>query len=1196
MNFTKEDKEKEILNLILKSYSNAISNEHQSTLISLNELEKNQIAFGETLLDILVDYKVKIEPMGYFEQTEIMIYIKNVFQKIKENSNVKKIPNLCEKVVGVLNYYFNFEFGQGKLMLFFDEIIEFLFDFVNYTNDCKKFLEYVFVNVLRQKANSQSAEMIRKITVVLEIIFCVYINYITQQSELNDFFCFFNLLLSQSESIAFAKKDIDNESNEFYNLLEKHSKLFSQIMYSFAKIALKANDYFMKSEIYSFTFYSDADKIANLSFIENDAFLSFIRNSLMLVYNNTTKSEVNNIFLIVLPQIENDYTFTNIFNINVSKSKAFLIELITIITQKLTKHNIIEKFPKWSALVTSVTTLTVDHLVSLYKSGNYSKHDPNSTNPCDNANLVFIVKLFIYLETICDSLFAHSLLYPKRFDILQYIILPNLTITPYEDVLFSMDSNEFVKNMIDICHACEERVPKQKALKLFNSMNDNFDGFFAFTTELSIKCINKLTGLKHNCVYVNDDNPVYLTMSTMNNRDLMEVALLMMTSSSFLLSEREKVNEYFEDSIDTANYLLVKINDNMLKAYLCMFYSYTLDDLFHSDIEVLSKSFDDSLNFLFSCVVENDSCEPLYQLALNCINSVIFQKELISFCGTMVRIFANKVILHVQMKKMKTFENDFTTFVKGIIKFYMVNVDLDVIELHDFFWKSFDASLTKILSEKKEKRKALAPKQDLSDISSNTAIIRTFLLSITNKSIEIKNHVYGKVLDLIFHLSKFLNTDFEGDLIDLVIIVINDVKMLPENYIKPFKEYINTLNSGTDGVFDYKFEAYHVEYLFTLLSSFKPEISEANKLKELFFNLISVRINVIPRKKNVSQIIAEHCIYIDFVIVFTIYYYAELDKEIISQMLSLLFTRMEKKPNTDLDLNVKLSIAIFILILKVDNFDVLSQLDMCSFMNKVTNFFPVKSLSAFQHELIAFALGYIVRYVIVKGGEIPGMKPKQIEQLLINIIKIEFDELILIKQKSMDKFKNEKNLNKDKKEEKCEFEINNHTFTFSNRKSHIDSKKQTMKLSKSFSEDEISFSSDESENAIDEEGKENRYYDDNTSESEIDNESENASDKDDEFVHLKNKTNESFDKYYAKFANQSFTDFINNVNQFQFFDFMLKDIQLQNSKFYNKLINSFSENKQKLIEKFRNYQKISFNNNSTNTVDYLYRKIVKIKK
>ena len=218
MNFTKEDKEKEILNLILNSYSNAKSNEHQSTLVSLNELEKNQIAFGETLLDILVDYKVKIEPMGYFEQTEIMIYIKNVFQKIKENSNVKKIPNLCEKVVGVLNYYFDFEFGQGKLMLFFDEIIEFLFDFVNYTNDCKKFLEYVFVNVLRQRANSQSAEMIRKITVVLEIIFCVYINYITQQSELNDFFCFFNLLLSQSESIAFAKRDIDNEMRNAFGL------------------------------------------------------------------------------------------------------------------------------------------------------------------------------------------------------------------------------------------------------------------------------------------------------------------------------------------------------------------------------------------------------------------------------------------------------------------------------------------------------------------------------------------------------------------------------------------------------------------------------------------------------------------------------------------------------------------------------------------------------------------------------------------------------------------------------------------------------------------------------------------------------------------------------------------------------------------------------------------------------------------
>ena len=96
--------------------------------------------------------------------------------------------------------------------------------------------------------------------------------------------------------------------------------------------------------------------------------MSFIEHSLMITFNNTSKTHIKDIFLILLQQIDDDYTYNNIFNLNISKGKAFIIELITIFIDKLNKFNIIDKFPKFNDLVIKVARMTINHISSIYSS------------------------------------------------------------------------------------------------------------------------------------------------------------------------------------------------------------------------------------------------------------------------------------------------------------------------------------------------------------------------------------------------------------------------------------------------------------------------------------------------------------------------------------------------------------------------------------------------------------------------------------------------------------------------------------------------------------------------------------------------------------------------------------------------------------------------------------------------------------
>ena len=180
--------------------------------------------------------------------------------------------------------------------------------------------------------------------------------------------------------------------------------------------------------------------------------------------------------------------------------------------------------------------------------------------------------------------------------------------------------------------------------------------------------------------------------------DLIEQSLQVLTSLSYQFEDEISVIEYFCEEMDIINYLLIKINVPFLKSKLCSFYSFNLSVLFHNDVEVLSKSFEDSMNFLFDCIFNESSNPSLVKVALRSVNNVIFDNTLKKFCSTAVYINAIKVVNFFNKKEnLDGNDEEFNEFIKGIIKDYMYDLGDYALQLFDLFWEKFLAVFQKII-------------------------------------------------------------------------------------------------------------------------------------------------------------------------------------------------------------------------------------------------------------------------------------------------------------------------------------------------------------------------------------------------------------------------------------------------------------------------------------------------------------------
>ena len=533
---------------------------------------------------------------------------------------------------------------------------------------------------------------------------------------------------------------------------------------------------------------------------------------------------------------------------------------------------------------------------------------------------------------------------------------------------------------------CEVKLPKQKSIKLLMTMCDTIDGFLNYIVHIYILIIKNITLNNNN----NDNNMeiedkykslfVFLKQN-IDSFNLIEQSLQVFTSLSFLFGDKQDVADYFCDEIDLINYMLIKINDPFLKSKLCVFYSYNLEILFHNEDEVLSKSFDDSLNFLFDCIFNKTSNKSLIKTSINCINEIIFNNYLKKFCITSVSIYAFKVINYFNIKEnLFGFEDEFNEFLKGIVKEYMYDLGDSIIQLFDLFWIKFIEGLNKLENNEKDiidnsdnkinnksKNNILKDKtkevNEAVELNTNINIIKNFINMMLIKNVEIKNNIYEKILSLFQKLSNFIEIDFEEEILQILSKVILDIKLLPDSYFTFLKTFLNSLNQIIDNDFRFRIQSYHLDFIFTCLQAFKRNIIQKENIKEILINTLNSRLAKIRRCVPLKLIISEHYVYCDMGLCINMFFFHNLTKNNICELAGIFYRRMEKIPNTDYDLNVKLSLNIFLLLIKCENYEIFDDIflnnkiiNLYNFFVKLFLFILLKIYLYFNNKLFLFSV------------------------------------------------------------------------------------------------------------------------------------------------------------------------------------------------------------------------------------------------
>ena len=1216
MNFTTEDKHRKIISLIHQSNPNeddpSLAN---SALLQLKSFEKNQIAFSELLIDILCESQNLFASFTHNQILLVYIYIKNFLNSVSNKSSLQKIDLFNTKLEQIINIYFLNEYPIA-IENIYGEIIHILLEIINHFENAKNIYNILiqkYTSTFPLEINNSNIWLFRKIVFVYESVYELCINYLLTQNEYTDVLLFYPNFyemcihkLTPSFMI-----NVHNENK----CLENLCKLLNCIVVSFSRTYILILDAYIKNEIYSFNYSKNKEEVINNSFIENDKILKFIYYIITLLYHKEKGMFMcDKLFLF----FNND----NYLNKSISKGKVVLIELLSITCYNLDKFHIVSLFTKYEELLTLVSSQCILHLIDLYKSNNYPREKVDNSNE-EIDMMTIIVKLLSFMETLCNSTISDKIFKHIYIDIFHYIIIPNIIITPLELDFFSFDVQEYTKHILDMAFSCDIKLPKHKSLRLLMSMCEHIDGFFTYITELYLKVLFFVVGtFQMKSDIINNDNEIYCFLtSKLSSKELLEQSLQVFTSVSFLFCERDNTRERFCDMIDIINHHLLQINDYFIQSKLCMFYAYNLKDLFNDGNEVLSKSFDDSLNFVFSCVVDS-KCTSLNTIALNNINSIIFDRNIKSFCGTMVKIFGTKIVNFLQHSKNKNnnnnsigYENDYNTFINGLIKNYTYELGEDVINLFEIFWdnllESINESLTSEHNENNNRNntnnllnKEFLMKRKHTKAINNLNLVKSFLNGLKNQNASIKNHIYTKILNLLNLLEKFINYDLEKDIIDILLFLLNDLKLLPQTYIEHIIKYTNAFITNQT----YSFEDYHITFILTFISCLKPSLLQKTEILNTLTYFITTRLGTTPHRTPITKIISDYNLYTEFTMGMICLYYNSLNIEHLVKLIEILFKRIDTPPKVDFDLNHKLVLCIFILLFQVDSFDILNPAKIEILIHLIINLYPVNYITIFEHEIICIGIGIVLKYIFTLG--------EWNEEYIMKLIKLNYNELKLIKQSSKceNDIKTTETQNDDEKEE-----IVNGKYTYNKRKEHIDytlgvkidfdfEENDNNTLSyKYWNDRDNSLSENDNDEMSNKNDTDDIYEEDSEDDDgDFDNYMKHSSDDDDFLKEVKKERKNKVAVVYKEFANQELKMFINNINHFQFFWIAMQDFQNKNIKLYNNIMSSFNEEQIKNMIEFKSIKKISIrndnnnnggdNNNIENKNTYLYRRIIKIKK
>ena len=254
---TNNEKQMEIINMIINASINVNSEEHQKLLFKLLEFEQNQIAYTEKLLDILCNIELLFKEFNSEKRILILIYIKNFFIKIQNRNELKNIPNIFENISKIFIIYLKVNFSQLEEKIFC-EINDSLFNILSHFEKIKEYLKDIYKNIITKIFDNGKIiqkEILLKIINLYTSFNSIYLLYIHEQQELNFIFDYYNFLFGQCEIVSFkGNEKLTNET------IKNNANLFNKLIISFSKTSVNALDNFLKNQIFPYLISKEKKK------------------------------------------------------------------------------------------------------------------------------------------------------------------------------------------------------------------------------------------------------------------------------------------------------------------------------------------------------------------------------------------------------------------------------------------------------------------------------------------------------------------------------------------------------------------------------------------------------------------------------------------------------------------------------------------------------------------------------------------------------------------------------------------------------------------------------------------------------------------------------------------------------------------------------------------------------------------------
>jgi len=382
---------------------------------------------------------------------------------------------------------------------------------------------------------------------------------------------------------------------------------------------------------------------------------------------------------------------------------------------------------------------------------------------------------------------------------------------------------------------------------------------------------------------------------TITNEDYIELPLQIFSCLSYLFSDDKNLERYIEEKFDNVNHYLISINNQFLKAKVCNFYSYNLDSFFHDTENILTKSFDDSTNFLFSCLLAEDQNINLNYTALESIDPLIFEKDIRNVVKDFVVVYAKNIfdLLHNQKFKFLTETLKFREFINNLIEYYIDAISYCAESIFNYCWSSLLNDINEYFLEKAKlinmnyinntdnfiNEKDLINREfqkntEIKPIKFNPGNFHTLQIIIQKiKDIPSKSLIYNKIFYLMFHLKDLLDFYHEEDVLELIKLAIIDIRLIPNEFINCLANFLLSIEPKLNSIstneinletYDFnnecfiekdkyttfiknykegnKIQTYHIHFIFSFLKNVKYEDVAVNYYKNRLLALILFKL------------------------------------------------------------------------------------------------------------------------------------------------------------------------------------------------------------------------------------------------------------------------------------------------------------------------------------------------------------------